>query len=188
MDISRIFQSKARKELFKLYFTNPEGEYYLRELERALSIPVSMIRKELMRLEETGIFTSHRKGNLVYFQLNKAYPLFEELKSIVFKTVGVAGRLKDILRESEKVKLAFIYGSFAKSEEKADSDIDLFVMDDVDDDLLAKIVALEKELGRDINYTAYGPKEFQEERKKEGSFLNLVLKDKIIILKGKIDA
>jgi predicted transcriptional regulator len=56
MDISKIFKSKTRKELFRLYFTNPDREHYLRELERILDIPVSMVRKELTHLEEQGVF------------------------------------------------------------------------------------------------------------------------------------
>ena len=94
MDIANVFKSKTRKALFRLYFTNPDGEYYLRELERLLCIPVSMIRKELLRLEEDGIFMSAKRGNLIYFYLNKSYPLFGELKSIVFKTIGIKGLLK----------------------------------------------------------------------------------------------
>ena len=97
MDISKIFKSKTRKALFRLYFTNPDKEYYLRELERLLDIPVSMIHKELLRLEVDGIFSSEKKGNLNYFYLNKTYPLFEELKSIVFKTIGIQALLKETL-------------------------------------------------------------------------------------------
>ena len=73
MDIAHIFKSKTRAAIFRLYFTNPEAEYYLRELERTLSTPVSMIRKELLRLEETGIFVSRKRGNLTLFSLNKVY-------------------------------------------------------------------------------------------------------------------
>ena len=52
MDITRIFKSKTREALFRLYFTNPEKSFYLRELERELDIPVSMLRKELISLEK----------------------------------------------------------------------------------------------------------------------------------------
>lgn len=89
MDIGKLFKSKTRKELFRLYFTNPDNRYYLRELERLLNIPVSMIRKELMNLEEEGVFASAKAGNLTYYFLNKSYPLFDELKSIVFKTITI---------------------------------------------------------------------------------------------------
>ena len=117
MDISRLFKSKTRKALLRIYFTNPESEHYLRELERLLKIPVSMIRKELIQLEKESVFKSCRKGNLVYYSINKSYPLFEELKSIIFKTVGVKGLLKEALDKIDGVNAAFIYGSFAKSDE-----------------------------------------------------------------------
>lgn len=100
MDIPKIFKSKTRKELFRLYFTNPDNEYYLRELERILDTPVSMIRNELVNLEKDGMFISKKKGNSIYYSLNKGYPLFEELKSIVFKTVGIQGLLKGALKKS----------------------------------------------------------------------------------------
>src|SRR3989338_7520264 len=95
MDILRLFKSKTRKAIFNLYFSNPEAEYYLRELERTLSIPVSMIRKELLQLEREGVFASHKKGNLVYYNINKSYPIFDELKSIIFKTIGIQWLLKE---------------------------------------------------------------------------------------------
>ena len=82
MDITRIFKARTRRELFRLYFTNPDNGYYLRELERILDIPVSMIRKELIRLEQDGIFTVSAKGNLTYFYLNKSYSLFASYKHI----------------------------------------------------------------------------------------------------------
>jgi predicted transcriptional regulator len=133
MDIARIFKSRTRKELFRLYFTNPAHEYYLRELERILDIPVSMIRKELTHLEDSGIFVSSKKGNLIYYSLNTSYPLFEELKSIVFKTIGIQGLLKETLSKIKGIEVAFIYGSFAKKEEDVGSDIDLFIVGSEDD-------------------------------------------------------
>ena len=66
MDIIKIFKSKARQAIFRLYFSNPDKAFYLRELERELAMPVSMIRKELISLEKDGIFKADKKGNLLY--------------------------------------------------------------------------------------------------------------------------
>jgi len=188
MDISKIFKSKTRKELFKLYFTNPESEYYLRELERLLDIPVSMIRKELVRLEEEGIFVSYKKGNLTYFHLNKSYPLFAELKNIVFKTVGVEGLLKQLLKEVEGIKVALIYGSFAKNTEHAASDIDLLLMGDINEDsLIREINNAEKMLKREINYTVYTAGEFKKKKKAKDSFILDLLENPKIFLMGDKD-
>lgn len=187
MDISSIFKSKTRKALFKLYFTNPESEYYLRGLERLLDIPVSMIRKELMRLEQEGVFLSRKKGNLLYYTLNKSYPLFSELKSIVFKTVGIEGALRQILVKIKGIELAFIYGSFAKKSENATSDVDLFIMGNINDNLLiGEIRKAEDAFMREINYTLYTRDEFKKKKVKKDSFiLSLIENPKVFLIGDK---
>ncbi len=188
MDISNIFKSKTRRELFRLYFTNPDTEYYLRDLERILNIPVSMVRNELLRLETEGLFISHKKGNLVYFSLNKSYPLFDEFKSIVFKTVGIQGLLRQTFQKIKGVKIAFIYGSFAKNEEKTSSDIDLLVIGELDEDnLVREISHLEKVLKREINYTLYTGNEFKKKKRQKDSFILDVMRSKKIFLIGRTD-
>jgi predicted nucleotidyltransferase len=185
MDISKLFKSKTRKELFRLYFTNPEQEYYLRELERILQTPVSMIRKELTRLEEEGLFLSRKKGNLTYYLLDQSYPLFDELKSIVFKTIGIQGSLREILSRMGGIEVAFIYGSFAKHEEVGRSDIDLFIIGKVDENrLLREINKLEKVLKREINYNLFQRDEFNRKRKGKDPFITDLLKNPKIFLIG----
>lgn len=185
MDISNIFKSKTRKELFKLYFTNPEGEYYLRELERLLDTPVSMIRKELIRLEHEGVFLSYKKGNLLYYSINKLYPLFAELKSIVFKTVGVEGALRQVLAKVKGIELTFIYGSFAKKSENAASDIDLFIMGNVNEDqLIREVRKAEEGFKREINYTLYTREEFKKKKAKKDSFILDLIENPKVFLRG----
>ena len=188
MDIAKIFKSKTRKELFRLYFTNPDNEYYLRELERNLDIPVSMIRNELVNLEKDGMFISKKKDNSIYYSLNKSYPLFEELKSIVFKTIGIQGLLKETLNKTKDIEVAFIYGSFAKKEEAAKSDIDLFIMGRIDDSrLLREIRKLEEVLKREINYTIFTRDEFKKKVKEKDSFIIELLENPKIFIVGSED-
>ncbi len=185
MDITKIFKSKTRKALFRIYFTNPEKEYYLRELERILDIPVSMIRKELVNLEKSGIFKSRKKGNLLYYSLDKSYPLYNELRNIVFKTIGVSGFLEKKLKKIEGLKLAFIYGSFAKKEEKLTSDIDLFLIGNIDEDELIKIIEdSENSLKREINYSLYSKEDFQKKKKEKDPFISELLENSKIFLVG----
>ena len=189
MDISKIFKSKTRKEVFRLYFTNPESEYYLRELERILNIPVSMIRNELIHLEEDGIFLSRKRGNLTYYLLNKSYPLFDELKSIVSKTVGVQGLFKEILNKIKGIEVVFIYGSFAKQEENAKSDIDLFIVGKINESkLIREINKLEKVLKREINYSIFTRDELKKKMKEKDPFIMDLLKNPKIFLIGDKDA
>lgn len=185
MDIVRIFKSKTRKALLRLYFTNPEAEYYLRELERLLGIPVSMLRKELLCLEADGIFSSYKKANLVYFRVNKSYPLFSEFKSIILKTVGAEGFLRQAMEKIDGVEFAFIFGSFARNAEEALSDIDICIIGRIDEDvLLRRIKEAERVLQREINYTIYTHDEFKRKKARKDSFILDLLENQKIFLKG----
>lgn len=188
MDINRLFKSKARAAIFLLYFTNPESLFYLRELERTLGIPVSIIRKELLRLEEEGVFLSEKKGNLVFFRLNTAYPLFAELKSIVRKTIGIEGILKEELLKIKGVKAAFIYGSFANGKERAKSDVDLFIVGDIDEGrLIRRLNNIENTIKREVNYTIFNQEEYKNKKKKRDSFIIGLLNNSKIMLVGNKD-
>ncbi|MBU1127583.1 MAG: nucleotidyltransferase domain-containing protein [Candidatus Omnitrophica bacterium] len=185
MDIIKIFKSKARMALLRLYFTNPDKEYYLRELERVLSTPVSIIRKELVALEKSGIFKLSKKANLCYYSLNKEYPLYDELKNIVFKTVGIQGALAGLLLSIKGIEVAFIYGSYAKNESNTKSDVDLFILGSIDEDsLLPEINKLEEILRRDINYSLYSRKDFIKKKNNKDSFIKDVVENKKIFLIG----
>ena len=188
MDISKIFKSRTRKELFRLYFTNPDSEYYLRELERILDTPVSMIRNELVNLEKDGMFISKKKGNSIYYSLNKGYPLFDELKSIVFKTVGIQGLLKEAFKKVKGIEAAFIFGSFAKKEEAVGSDIDLFIVGKINETmLLREIKKLEEALKREINYSVFERAEFKKKAKEKDSFIIDLLENPKIFIVGSED-
>jgi len=188
MDITRIFKSKARQAIFRLYFTNPDKSFYLRELERELGTPVSILRKELVSLEKEGLFSSSKQGNLLYYTLNKAYPLYNEIKTIVFKTVGIQGALSREFSDIKGIEAAFIYGSYAKDSTNAKSDVDLFIIGDPDEDvIIEKTDSLEKILKREINYSIYSRIDYKKKKLQKDPFINDVLKNKKLFLLGDDD-
>ena len=187
-EISLLLSVPTRRELALIptrYFTNPNKKYYLRELERILSFSVGNIRRELIKLSKIGLFLSENKGNLVYYYLNQSYPLFKELKSIIFKTSGASKMLHNILEKFKGISQAFIYGSFAKGEEREDSDIDLLIIGEVDEDkLIEEIGKLERKLQREINYAIYEKEDFNKKKKEGNSFILDILQEKKIFLIG----
>jgi len=185
MDIFQITKSKLRQKLLRLYFTNPEKKFYLRELERILDLPVANIRRELMKLEKGGLFLTENKGNLVYYYLNQTYSLFPELKGIILKTIGVPTTVKASLEKIKGIKKAFIYGSFAKNEQKQTSDIDILIIGKVNENKLVEMCnKLEKELQREINYALYSDSDFKRKKKAKDPFILEVLKQPKIFLIG----
>src|SRR5271167_2312639 len=122
------FRSKARQQLLAYYFTNPTARHHLRDLAERLSLDPSNLSKELGRLERDGLFRSEMSGRQKYFQLNREYPLFNEVRKIVAKTIGAAPLIAQSLRRIEGIDEAYLYGSFARNQQDAASDIDVLVI------------------------------------------------------------
>jgi predicted nucleotidyltransferase len=183
--IEKIFGSRIRAKILGWLFTHSDESFFVRQMALILKEDPTNLSREMAKLEELGILRSKRNGNLKHFQANQECPFFEELKGLVLKTSGVAGRIRASLERLAGIEFAFIYGSYAKGEEKADSDVDLLIIGDVDMDRLDSILEkLEKMLGREINYVLYSRKEFRAKKKAKDGFLMDVLSDKKIMVVG----
>lgn len=169
----------------KLFFTNSDRAFYMQEIGRILGKKPGTFQRTLNNLVSEGTLESEYRANARYFKVNKNYPLHEELKSIVFKTVGVGGTLKDVLERVGNVEFAFIYGSFAKAKENYMSDIDLIIIGDLDENrLIRELDKLEEQLQREINYKLYTLKEFRKEVERRTPFLVEILRDKKVMVMG----
>lgn len=184
--LKSLIASKTRRLLLSTFFSNLETEYYTRQLASMLGISAGTIHREIGQMETSGILKARRVGNIKLFSLNRQNPVYEEIKNIVYKTEGAIKLVKDAVSGVKGIKVAFIYGSFAKGNEKQDSDIDIFLLgDNIDEnDLLIKISHLDKQLSKEINYTRYTESDYEGEKMKRNSFLLGVLKGKKIFIKG----
>ncbi len=179
------FRSKARQQLLAYYFTNPRARHHLRDLAERLSIDPSNLSKELGRLERHGLFQSEVIGRQKYFQLNREYPLFDEVRKIVAKTIGAAPVIAQSLKKIEGIDEAYLYGSFASNQQDAASDIDVLVIGAPREEILAQVMQrLERQLGRELNYTVLTPKEFASRRARKDAFLENVWHNRRIPLVG----
>jgi predicted nucleotidyltransferase len=177
--------SKLRSRLLSYFFTNPEKPFYVRQLGIILNVDPGNLSRDLRKLQREGVFTSSTKGSVKFYSLNKKYPLFNDLKNIIFKTEGIEGSLRQMVSEYVGIELAFIYGSYAKGKEKGSSDIDMVVVGIFPrDEFTRKLRILESTLNREVNFSSYSKVEFSKESEKKGGFLNIVTKGKVILLKG----
>ena len=185
MTMSIFLGTRLRKKLLTYSFTHPGESYYVRELSRFIDEDPGNVSRELKKLEDEGLFLSSTRGRLKLYTLNKAYPLFGELKKIVFKTEGVEGSLKKLVGQYKRISSAFIYGSYARSEEKKLSGVDLVIVGDFSrNEFTRDVRKLEAKLNREINFTAYSTEEFQKEIQNEGGLLSEILKGKKIVING----
>lgn len=185
MTLSTLITSELRRKLLTHYFTHPEEKYYLREIASLLDLDAGNLSKELRRLTDEGLFEQEQKGRIKFYRLNTRFPFYQELKQMIFKTEGVEGSLRALLDHFPAVQKAFIYGSYAKGGEKAQSDVDLVIVGELDRKALtSEIRKLEDKLGREINFNLYQSDEFKKKSHEKGSFLSDVVAGKKIKLKG----
>ncbi|MFH1313930.1 MAG: nucleotidyltransferase domain-containing protein [Candidatus Eisenbacteria bacterium] len=188
LDSLYITRSRTRRDLLALFFTNPSEAYYLRQLERMLGYSAASIRRELLKFLGDSLLKTNRVGNTVQYSLNTQHPLHNELKSIISKTVGVEGSLRAALLSIDGIKIAFVYGSFAKHREKPASDIDLMVIGRPNMSALNKAIqGLETKLSREINHTVYSPDEYRSRKRDKSGFIEDLLRSPKMIVVGSED-
>lgn len=180
-----LISSETRVRLLTLFLMNPGKEYYIRQIERLVAKNYALVRKELARLESFGLLTSEVKGNQTYYSVDQDFFLYPELQRLVLKTEGVARVLKDRLDEIGDAECIFIYGSFAKGSAGAKSDIDLFIVGDIDENRLIPLLnESERTLQREINYTLIQKEELRGRIAEGDRFITNVLYGPKIMIKG----
>ncbi|MFH1016808.1 MAG: nucleotidyltransferase domain-containing protein [Pseudomonadota bacterium] len=184
--ISEALFGKTQRALLGFLFGHPDEKFYLRELARAIGAGLGAVQREVKRLSEAGILERTTRGREVFYQANPQSPIFQDLKSLVLKTMGAADLLrKEFEKLKDKVRVAFIYGSFAKGEPRKESDVDLLVVGNVTlAEIVAKLEKSQKALGREINPTVYPVSEFRKKLSAGNHFLQSVLKEPKIFLVG----
>lgn len=154
--LSTLITSKSRIEIITWFVSHPGERFHYLQLDKLLATSRSSLQKELKRLEVGGLLCSRKEGNIRFYWVNQDYPLYPELKSIVFKTVGLADFLRDSLFAIGTVEVALVYGSVAKNVEDMSSDVDLLVVGDIELDALHEAIdTAEHSISREINPTVF---------------------------------
>jgi predicted nucleotidyltransferase len=181
---------QTRQRVLSLLFGQPDRSFATTELIKLAHAGSGAVQRELARLAASGIVNVVSVGNQKRFEANRASPIFNELRSIVAKTAGVAGALALALAPiAEAIDLALLYGSIASGTDRASSDIDVLIVSDTLT-LGAAFSALanaETELGRRVNPTIYTTEEFLVRRREHHPFLSKVLAGEYVILVGSED-
>jgi predicted nucleotidyltransferase len=180
-----------RQRLLSLTLGAPDRWWYLSELAGALGRSPSSLQRELDSLTAAAILLMRRDGRRTYYRANEGSAVYEELRGIVRKTSGIPQEVRTSLRPIDrKIAVALLYGSVARSEERADSDVDLLVVaDDLTlEELYRRLAPVEKRLRRKVNPTLYTRDEFRRRKRAKNAFLENVLSGDHIVLTGDIDA
>ncbi len=170
--------SGTQQRVLGLLFGQPERSFYATELINLAGVGSGAVQRELASLAQSGLVTVKPVGNQKHYQANPASPIYEELCGLVRKTVGLAEPLRAALAPlTTQIKAAFVYGSVAKKEDTASSDIDLMLVSDTltfSDTILALQAATES-LGREVNPNIFTLEDFAKRLKEGGSFVSRVM-------------
>ena len=192
--VEQLFGSKTRVKLLSLFFNNPGRPFYVREITRKIDEQINSVRRELANLLSVGLVSSDGSNNRLYYEVNPKYEYYEQLRSIftsmpaksndpVVKETREEDKIIKQLRSTGSITFAFLTGSFARDSR---TNVDIFVVGDVNKARLAKVVAeMEKEMGRELNYSALTPEENEYRLSLNDRFITTVLEArKIVIIDG----
>jgi predicted nucleotidyltransferase len=183
--LSEILSSRIRAALFRLLLDREPREFYMRDLERRTGFSIGAVQTELQKLLGLELIAKRKDGNRVYFKANTAHPLYPDLQNLVLKTNGIVGILKEALTHSEEIKCAFVFGSVARKNATASSDIDLMVLGDVGLRQLTGILSgLSGKLNREINPHSMSVQDFIRRKKDGDPFVNRICEEPRLFLIG----
>lgn len=210
--LEKLFGSKARVKILKLFLLHSNEKYYIRQLSRDLNLQLNSVRRELENLEKFGILTSDAKDSKNLAELSGAVPkekaeaqasqnntensggqekkyyradtnfvLYNEIKALIVKAQILYEKdFVQKLQEIGKIKLLVLTGIFANNPSTL---TDILLVGKVNKDKLLKLIKqLEKELGKEINYTLFTPEEFKYRREITDIFLYEILESRKLIV------
>lgn len=184
-----LFGSRLRAKALGWLLTHPDERYFVRQLTGILGEDSTNLSRELARLARMGILICQEEGRQKYYQVNQDSPVFEELRGLAVKTFAVADVLREALKPlTERIRVAFIYGSFAEGRENAQSDVDLAIIGSATLAQVSTVLRLaEEKLSREVNAIVYPVAEFRSKVEEGHHFVSSILNAKKVFLFGDRD-
>ena len=184
--LSATLFGKTRRAVLALLYSHIDESFYVRQIARTAGVGLGAVQRELKKLFEAGIIRRTVHGRQVYYQANQQCPVYTELKSLVVKTVGVGDVLRAALVPlSDRINVAFLFGSMVGGGERSSSDADVMVVGDV---TFAEVVSVlsraQETVRREINPIVYPPEEFRFKLAADHHFLKKVLEGSKFFLIG----
>lgn len=183
--LSSLLFPQYRRRVLDLLLLRPEEALHGREIARRTGLPAGTITRELTKLAEVGLLRREKRGNQQVYSANASSAIFAELASILRKTSGLPDVLAAALAPlAGRTKLAFVFGSVARGEESASSDIDVLLVGEAGfREVVELLFPAQATLGREINPKVFGVDEFATKARTE-PFLREVLSRPVIFLIG----
>lgn len=186
-NLSDALFTATQQRVLGCLFGQPGRSFSVSELIQITGAGSGAVQREVARLAGSGLLTMEQLGNQKRYRANPDCPIHDELAGIVRKTFGLANPLREALQPmAEAITAAFVYGSVAKGQDTARSDIDLMLISEslTYGEVMAALHPVAEQLGRTINPTLYSPAELKQRLASGNSFITRVLAQPRIWLLG----
>ena len=184
--VADLVFGQIRGKVLGLLYGSPDESFFVRQIAREVATSAGSIQRELTLLTGAGLIERSVLGSQVFYRANRGHPAFPELRALLAKTTGMFKLLETVLAPfSARIEFAFVYGSVARGEDKAASDIDLMLVGNVSlDEVLDTLSPLEKHLRRPISPTIYSLGDLKQGLQSGNHFLRVVESGKKVFLIG----
>jgi len=178
--LEQLFGSKTRVKILSLFLLNPERPFFVREITRKLNKRINSVRRELIILSKIGFLKKKSEGRKTFYSVNKDFIFFEELLVMVEKVGKPQDKLSEEIKSLGDVSFACLSGTFTGNKRTR---VDLLLAGELDKEKLKKFVRrMEKDSGREINYTVLTDSEFAYRIKCKDIFILDVLSNYSVVI------
>jgi predicted nucleotidyltransferase len=181
-----LLRSETQAGLLERLFLHPSEAYTVSDLATQLGVTDMSVRRELHRMVDASIAEREVVGRQSVFRASVASPLFEPLRELVERSVGAEALIREVVESTDGIETAAIFGSWARGEVDAQSDIDLLVIGDFDyTGLVTELMALQERTGREINLVSMRPDELSKQR--DSGFVRDIMSAPMRVLVGTLE-
>ncbi len=182
--------SKVQQRVLSIFFSQPSARYPLSQVIALANSGRGAVQRELESLVRAGILSQSMIDGRKIYEANRSSPIFEELHSLILKTVGLVEPLTKALQPLAKtMNAAFVYGSVARGEDQAKSDIDLMIIgrEVAYPDVYGALQKVEKKLRRPVNPNIMTPAEWKQKLSERNSFVGKISQQPKLFVFGSDD-
>lgn len=185
--IANALFPKVRQRVLAVLFGTPDRSFYANEVIALAQSGTGAVQRELGDLADAGLLTVRKQGNQKHYQANANAPVFDELRGLVLKTMGLADVLRAALEPlAWQIDSAFIYGSVARQQDTAQSDVDVMIVSSAlgYGEVFSALESATVSLDRKVNPTLYSPADWAQRLDSDNAFATRVWQQPKIWLIG----
>jgi len=150
--LNQLITSKTRLRLLLKFFISQANRGYLNGLANEMGESTNSIRKELNHLHGAGYLKKVKKDNKIEYKVNIDHPLYETLRKVVLKHLGLEDLVEAVLERMGNVENILLIGDYAKGIDSGNIEVFL-VGKDLNFNYISKLVdKIENLIGRKVSF------------------------------------